>query len=517
MPLLLMSLSLSLLLIFEGLWLKKAYDDAYQDLDEHTGIMFAHTVRDIEDSVFYRIFLEPLNLLSNDTVRIQDTIKFHDSFGLSDSVRIKVNNFSVDRKLPKSWRVKAHDSMKNSDVPDRFSAFENRQLLLGKRLKRVKADTTISVSISKTSSRTWAESHPSGSLSLFMALSGEDGADRDVFTVFKDTLDLEKLIFKGFEEKVHADDLPLRYQIISVPKDDTLDAVGILHSYTDLPSGQTYAVQLDSFKPYLAKKLLPQILFCIFLFSITAFAFWVVFRSLRQQKRLTQLKNEFISNVTHELKTPITTVGVAVEALSSFNALEDPEKTAEYLDISRQELNRLSILVDRVLKMSLFERKEPDLKLEHLDIADMLQEILNSMKLQFEKASAQVQLHISHGSYSLKGDRIHLTSVVYNLIDNALKYSTGKPEIDINLSMTEAGFMKLSVRDKGIGISKEFKDKIFDKFFRVPTGDHHNIKGYGLGLSYVASVVNKHNGNISVDSQEGVGTCFTILLPAENE
>ena len=499
-PMLLMSLSLGLLLVFEGLWLKEAYDDAYQDLEEQTGTMFAHTVRDIEDSVFHRVFLEPLRIFTN------------------DSIKIKVDNVKIrNRSKAGSWLVSTHDTIKSSDTVDRFSAFENRQLTLGKRLKHIGADTSISVTIGKTSSRTWAEAQPSGSLSLFMALSGEDEGNKDVYTVFRDSMDLNKLIFQGFEKMANADELNLGYKTIQIPKQDSLQVSGIIHSYTDIPSGQTYAVQLEAYEGYLIKKLLPQILFCLFLFSTTAFAFWLVFRSLRQQQRLTQLKNEFISNVTHELKTPITTVGVAVEALSSFNALEDPEKTAEYLDISRQELNRLNILVDRVLKMSLFERKEPDLKLETLDLEKMLRDILNSMKLQFEKVSARVELHISDTDFLLKADRIHLTSVIYNLIDNAMKYSQDKPEIDITLSRHSGNQIKLTVQDKGMGISREFKDKIFEKFFRIPTGDHHNIKGYGLGLSYVASVVEKHKGSISVESQEGEGSCFTILLPRKNE
>ena len=139
------------------------------------------------------------------------------------------------------------------------------------------------------------------------------------------------------------------------------------------------------------------------------------------------------------------------------------------------------------------------------------------MKLQFEKLSASVELQISDNSFLLKADRIHLTSVIYNLIDNAMKYSQGKPEIDITLSRHSGNQIRLTVQDKGMGIPREFKEKIFEKFFRIPTGDHHNIKGYGLGLSYVASVVEKHKGSIAVESQEGKGSCFTILLPRENE
>ena len=241
-PLLLMSLSLGLLLIFEGLWLKKAYDDAYQDLEEQTGTMFAHTVRDLEDSVFHRIFLEPLRIFSN------------------DSIKIKVDNVKIrNRSKAGSWLVSAHDTLKSTDTVDRFSAFENRQFTLGKRLKHIGADTSIGVTIGKTSSRTWTEAHPSGSLSLFMALSGEDEDNKDVFTVFRDSMELNKLIFQGFEKMVIADKMNLGYKTIQISEQDSLQASGIIHSYTDIPSGQTYAVQLEAYEGYLLKKLLPQI------------------------------------------------------------------------------------------------------------------------------------------------------------------------------------------------------------------------------------------------------------------
>jgi two-component system phosphate regulon sensor histidine kinase PhoR len=242
----------------------------------------------------------------------------------------------------------------------------------------------------------------------------------------------------------------------------------------------------------------------------------MVYQSLQKQRRLTQLKNDFISNVTHELKTPITTVGVAIEALSNFNALNDPARTKEYLQISKYELDRLSLLVDKVLKMSLFEKKEPELKLEVFDIKALVSEVLNSMKIQFEKRSAEVDFDTRGQDFSIEADRIHLTSVIFNLIDNALKYSQDSPKLQVAISQ-EAESLQISVADKGIGIAPEFLDKIFEKFFRISSGDQHNTKGYGLGLSYVASVVKKHHGNIAVNSQPQEGTKFTITLPKKHE
>jgi two-component system phosphate regulon sensor histidine kinase PhoR len=233
-----------------------------------------------------------------------------------------------------------------------------------------------------------------------------------------------------------------------------------------------------------------------------------------KQRRLADLKNEFISNITHELKTPISTVGVAIEALKNFNAINDPQKTKEYLDISSNELQRLGLLVDKVLKLSMFEKKEIELKYESVNLKDIVDEVTASLKLQLEKNNARISV-TQNGDLNLQGDRLHLLSVVFNLIDNAVKYSNGDPSIQIELNGDEQN-VELSIKDNGIGIPQEYQNKVFEKFFRVPVGDTHNTKGYGLGLSYAAHVVKKHNGIISVDSQPGLGTRFTIILPKRN-
>jgi two-component system, OmpR family, phosphate regulon sensor histidine kinase PhoR len=219
-----------------------------------------------------------------------------------------------------------------------------------------------------------------------------------------------------------------------------------------------------------------------------------------------------VSNVTHELKTPISTVSVAIEALSNFNVLQNPAQTKEYLEISKNELNRLTILVDKVLKMSIFEQKDLALKTEPINFKSLIENVLATMKLQFEKYHAQVDFDFTGNHFSLEGDAIHLTNVVYNLLENALKYSS-EPIISIRLA-EENQSICLKIQDNGIGISEEYLPKIFDKFFRVPTGNVHNTKGYGLGLSYVKSVVEKHKGTIAVTSKTGTGSCFIINLPS---
>ena len=275
----------------------------------------------------------------------------------------------------------------------------------------------------------------------------------------------------------------------------------------------TYELRLGNSFGYLMKKLASPILFSLFLIGVSVSAFVLLYRNVQRQKKLANIKNEFISNITHELKTPIATVGVAIEALRNFNAINDPKRTEEYLDISQSELHRLSLLVDKVLKLSMFEKKEIELKYESLDLKDVVNEVVSSMKLQIEKHHANISVN-AEGNTSMQGDRLHLLSVVFNLLDNALKYGNGNIAVKFDLREKEKE-VELSVADNGIGISPEYKDKVFEKFFRVPLGNTHNTKGYGLGLSYVAHVIQKHKGKIEIESQPGLGSKFIISLPKQ--
>jgi len=320
----------------------------------------------------------------------------------------------------------------------------------------------------------------------------------------------------------------------------------------------SYQVHLENTFWLTAWRLGPQLLFSLVLVGVTILSFLLLYRNWRQQQKLIVLKNDFISNITHELKTPIATVSVAVEALKEFDALKDPVRTREYLEISTHELQRLSLLVDKVLKLSLFEKQEIELRKDEFDLKVLVEDIMASMRLQFEKYQAKVRLmagpnepgiqRVGPGrngvagtdgpanvagrpgdggapgkveprnsdprKFQLRADKLHFTSVIYNLLDNALKYSKTSPLVLINLH-GDTDHILLSISDNGIGIPADYKDRIFEKFFRVPTGDHHNVKGYGLGLSYVAYVVKRHGGEIKVRSTVGVGSHFTIKIPRD--
>lgn len=273
-----------------------------------------------------------------------------------------------------------------------------------------------------------------------------------------------------------------------------------------------YQAVFEDSSGYVMKKISLQLALSLLLIGFTTVSFIFIYRSLLAQKRLTAIKNDFINNITHELKTPIATVNVAIEALRNFGGLQSPERTKEYLDISALELQRLSMLVDKVLKLSMFENQEIALQKESFDIHLLVKEVMASMKLQFDKQQATTALELSGNNFTVEADRLHITSVIYNLLDNALKYSGEKAHITVHI-LDQSKYLELRVSDNGIGIAPEYRDKIFEQFFRVPDGDRHNIKGYGLGLSYVSHIVKRHMGFIELETAVGKGSTFIIKIP----
>jgi signal transduction histidine kinase len=294
---------------------------------------------------------------------------------------------------------------------------------------------------------------------------------------------------------------------------DTLDGFISSMQMTGFKRPYTYQILIRHPRKYLLQQMTWQIISALFTIMLMMLTSFFIYHTLRRQQRLAEMKNAFISNITHELKTPISTVNVALEALQRFNVLADTQKTREYLEISRSELDRLQMLVDNVLKQSMLEHHVIELELIRLDLRSLVEAVMQDMRLQFDKTSAEVQLKIDGDSFFIQSDRLHMSSVIFNLLDNALKYSQGNPHVEIELKRGE-DYIYLHVSDHGIGIPAAFHGKIFRHFFRVPTEDHHNVKGHGLGLSYVAHIIKMHNGQIRVINNLYGGTLFTIQLPA---
>ncbi|GAB4021177.1 HAMP domain-containing sensor histidine kinase [Spirosoma koreense] len=243
------------------------------------------------------------------------------------------------------------------------------------------------------------------------------------------------------------------------------------------------------------------------LLILTTGCFLFMLTTILRQKKLSAVKNDFINNMTHELKTPIATVTAAVDALQHFGALNDPQKTQTYLTISRNNLQRLADLVEKVLNLAVDEKRDFVLHPEPVTLAALVEELLTNHQLRAAKP-VHFTLHIPPETV-VTVDRIHFSNALDNLIDNAIKYSQDQVTISIVARQQDRQW-QLTITDNGTGIPKAYQSAIFDRFFRVPTGDLHPVKGFGLGLAYVRQVVERHGGTIRVHSEPGKGSVFTI-------
>ena len=231
-----------------------------------------------------------------------------------------------------------------------------------------------------------------------------------------------------------------------------------------------------------------------------------------RQKKVSDIKNDFINNMTHEFKTPISTVSLAVEALQDPDLFGEESLRKRYLNIIKDENIRLGKQVEQVLHAAALEKKDFNLKLERVDLKALIDAAKNHFELIVENRGGTISSEYSLISGQLDADVFHLNNIVNNLLDNATKYSKSAPQIKISVNESETDFT-IAIRDEGIGINKEAQRKIFDKFYRVPTGNLHDVKGFGLGLSYVKTMVEAHKGTIKLDSEPGQGSVFTINLP----
>lgn len=247
---------------------------------------------------------------------------------------------------------------------------------------------------------------------------------------------------------------------------------------------------------------------------IIVFSFYYTVSTIFKQKKLSEIKNDFISNMTHEFKTPISTISLACEVLSDKTVEKSPERVSNYIKMIGDENKRLSLLVENILQTAILDKGQLKLKIQSIDIHLLIEQTITNIKLQVENKDGEITTKLEAKKSIINADRVHVTNIIFNLIDNALKYSDQKPKIIISTRSDEDGVF-ISIHDNGIGISKENQKRIFDTMYRVSTGNIHNVKGFGLGLSYVKAVVEKHGGSISVDSELGKGSTFTIFLPFE--
>ncbi len=244
---------------------------------------------------------------------------------------------------------------------------------------------------------------------------------------------------------------------------------------------------------------------------IASFTFTIF--TIMRQKKLSEMKNDFINNMTHEFKTPIATVSLACEALNDKDVIRSESLINNYIHIIHEENRRLGSMAEKILQTAILEKGQVRLRMTHIDIHHLLNEVIKNIRMQIEIRDGSIEALFEAEEPVIEGDRMHLTNVMMNLVDNANKYTPEKPTIRIT-TKNKSGGIQVAVEDNGIGISKSDQKKIFDKLYRVSTGNIHDVKGFGLGLSYVKFIIEKHGGKINVESEVSKGSRFILFLPA---
>ncbi len=275
---------------------------------------------------------------------------------------------------------------------------------------------------------------------------------------------------------------------------------------------ETLYVFIREPKNYLFEQLGWMILLSFALTTIIISAFILTVRTLFNQKKLSEIKSDFINNMTHELKTPLATISLAVDALTNERVINDTDKIRYYSGMIKDENKRMNKQVESILQAARIERQEITLNRTVLDVHALIQSTADNLILQINEKNGKLTLHLKASRHHISGDEVHISNIIFNLLDNAIKYSKDPMRIDIETG-NSGNMLAIRFKDNGIGMNKETQGRIFEKFYRAHTGNIHNVKGFGLGLSYVKAMVDAHGGRVRVESVLGRGSTFIVLFP----
>jgi len=263
---------------------------------------------------------------------------------------------------------------------------------------------------------------------------------------------------------------------------------------------------------WLWSSVMPSLLLSSLFTGLILFCFGFTIYVIRRQKMVSEMKTDFINNMTHEFKTPIATISLATDSINSPKIVSDEKKVKRFTNIIKQENARMLNQVEKVLQMAKLDKREFEIKLSEVDIHEVIRKASDNISLKLNTRSGSIQTDLTATEHVITCDKTHISAVINNLLDNAEKYSPEQPSITITTNNNRDS-LSISITDSGIGMTKEQRKHIFEKFYRVPTGNIHNVKGFGLGLSYVKAIVDAHQGHITVKSELGEGSTFTITLP----
>lgn len=298
----------------------------------------------------------------------------------------------------------------------------------------------------------------------------------------------------------HTDDISNSNSVSLTPDPDRSRNPEVFHLY------------INEDKNYILRKMGWMIAASIVFTSIIISAFALTVRTLFNQKKLSEIKSDFINNMTHELKTPLATISLAIDALTNEKVIHDSDKVRYYSSMIKDENKRMNKQVEKILQAARIEKQDIKLNLQRLNAHDIINKVADNLALQIQEKNGTLSLTLNADKHVIEADEVHFSNIIFNLLDNAIKYSNDNLHIDVSTSVAN-GMLAIKIKDNGIGMNRETQARVFEKFYRAHTGNIHNVKGFGLGLSYVKATVEAHHGKVTVDSTLGKGSTFIVMLP----
>ena len=505
----LMTLSLLGIVFVQGYWIKNSYDNREDQ--------FTLNVRQILISVSKEIQIDEIEKYYDVFNTIIDTIQVPDQASFSELIYSITNErndeiyiFS-DGVLEENYKLSTSALDLNMDSIQ-FKKITNRRITTkitpgidGSKSVQSKTETFKRLKDYEQNQFENAYKNILSKTPIHKRVTG-DKIERLVSRELK-----KRELSANFEYAIYSNDLATKIHSKNF-KLDPVSTYGVpLFVNDDIKTSFQLYVNFTDKKKFVLSSIFGMALLSLSFTAIILFTYVSALRQLQKQRQISQIKTDFINNMTHEFKTPIATINLALDALKNPKVADNKEFIARYHKMIREENRRMHTQVENVLRISKLEKNELDLEKDEVNLEYVIEDAITHVSLIVEDKGGYINTHFNAENTMVYGSEIHLTNIIVNVIDNGIKYTEGTPEIDI-YTENEGNYFVLKIQDKGIGMSKVVQNKIFEKFYREQMGNIHNVKGHGLGLSYVKRILDDHNAEIAVESEKGKGSTFIIKL-----
>ncbi len=522
----LMSISLLGIILAQFMWIKKALQIQEEKLQSSAYTALNSVSKRIDNELSAKFIVEQFYYSPSQIANSTSTIEAHFQVIRNKENSVK-NNIAFGTKDSEDTAIKIEEnhlltietdsnSLKKVEVAIsrmEHSLYFNQDTVIEKRVVKTKGNNNITQVIDRLSYEYRTREIPIWQKLNYISPKGIEQLIKyelnnvGIKTNFKYAIvnDYKKII-----PKYHSQDINLQNMGNDLPVIVNLFPNDIITGWTPYK----LVVLFPDVNTYLYKSQAGLFVFSLLFTLFILITFFITIKMILFQKKSSEIKSDFINNMTHEFKTPIATISLASDSIKNEKVIHNPEIIHSFLKIIKEENNRMNSQVERVLQMSLIEKNDFTIVKSNLNIHQIITNAIDNIQLQLQEKNGVINTDFKSELAEINGDEVHLTNVVFNLLENALKYSKDNPNITISTTNQLKGIL-IDVEDNGIGMTKEQQNKIFEKFYRAESGNIHNVTGFGLGLSYVKAVIDAHNGEIKVESKKGLGTKFIIFLPVK--